>query len=271
MDGLGSISEITDATGAAVERYSYSTFGKTTIKDLGNNVITESVIGNNYGFSGRRLDAETDSYYYRARCFSPLLGRFLQVDPLGYEDSMNLFEFCSNSPNNYLDPLGTKIRLNGTPEEKKMAAEWLSEISGTKVKVCDSGYVSSDFDSPSGYEDMGGWLKEMIEHEKTIDVRIGMALTGGGGFTNGRVTIDTVLKDPNQKSWYYREPLRNWLDLVPPHHYYRGEQILAHELQHAHDYLYNDISGSNKESWERRAIKRENDLNNLLGLPFRGN
>jgi hypothetical protein len=34
------------------------------------------------------------------------IGRFLQRDPLGYWDSMNLFEYVFNNPINFLDPFG---------------------------------------------------------------------------------------------------------------------------------------------------------------------
>ena len=70
------------------------------------NPLTESAIGNPYFFTGRRYDKETGLYYYRARYYSPELGRFLQHDPLGYVDGWNLFEYCFNDPVNWIDPWG---------------------------------------------------------------------------------------------------------------------------------------------------------------------
>ena len=38
--------------------------------------------------------------------YDPKLGRFLQRDPLGYVDSMNLFSYVTNNPTNFVDSYG---------------------------------------------------------------------------------------------------------------------------------------------------------------------
>jgi RHS repeat-associated protein len=60
-------------------------------------------------FTGRRFDTETGLYYYRARCYSAALGRFLQTDPIGYEESVNLYQYALNNPLVLIDPLGTNV------------------------------------------------------------------------------------------------------------------------------------------------------------------
>ena len=64
-------------------------------------------------FSGRRYDAESGLYYYRARMYSPAIGRFLQPDTIGYWDSMNLYQYCLNNPVNWIDPLGLWLSSKG--------------------------------------------------------------------------------------------------------------------------------------------------------------
>ena len=57
-------------------------------------------------FQGREYEPELNLYYFRARYYDPLMGRFLQTDPVEYADSMNLYQALNQNPMNYLDPFG---------------------------------------------------------------------------------------------------------------------------------------------------------------------
>jgi RHS repeat-associated protein len=61
-----------------------------------------------FKYTGRRLDPETGLYYYRARYYSASLGRFLQADPIGYGDDMNMYAYVGGDPVNATDPSGMK-------------------------------------------------------------------------------------------------------------------------------------------------------------------
>ena len=82
---------LTDSTGAVKELYAYSVYGKQTVMDATGVVLAGTAEDNNYGFTGRYLDAESDLWYFRARYFSDELGRFISRDPLGYIDGMSLY------------------------------------------------------------------------------------------------------------------------------------------------------------------------------------
>ncbi|HMG48484.1 MAG TPA: RHS repeat-associated core domain-containing protein, partial [Allosphingosinicella sp.] len=67
-----------------------------------------------FQYTGQAWIPEIGMYYYRARIYSPSLGRFLQTDPIGYEAGMNLYAYVRDDPVNASDPTGT-IRCNGDP------------------------------------------------------------------------------------------------------------------------------------------------------------
>jgi RHS repeat-associated protein len=45
-------------------------------------------------------------YYYRGRHYDPRIGRFIQRDPIGMSDDVNLYRYVGNNPMNYNDPFG---------------------------------------------------------------------------------------------------------------------------------------------------------------------
>jgi RHS repeat-associated protein len=106
MDGLGSISELTDASGTLVESYRYDANGNTKLYDDSSNQIAESSIGNPFFYTAREYDFETKLYYYRARYYDPKMGVFLETDPMGYQQGMNLYSYVHNNPLTGTDPMG---------------------------------------------------------------------------------------------------------------------------------------------------------------------
>jgi len=66
----------------------------------------DSTQDNELLYQGKRYDSETNLYYYRARYYDPIMGRFLQTDPMGYQDSMNLYQAFNMNGMNFVDPVG---------------------------------------------------------------------------------------------------------------------------------------------------------------------
>jgi RHS repeat-associated protein len=98
-DHLGTVRDLVGSTGLLLNHLQYDSFGNL----LAQSVPTKTT---RYGFTGRELDTSLGLYYYRARYYSPELGRFLQEDPLGFIDGTNSFGYVSNNPLIYTDPTG---------------------------------------------------------------------------------------------------------------------------------------------------------------------
>ncbi len=97
-DRLQSLIAASDATEALVSEYSYDSFGN--IIALSGTKLTD------FAFTGRPFDDESGLYYFRARYYDPVAGRFTSPDPLGFVNGIDLYAYTNNTPLNNLDPTG---------------------------------------------------------------------------------------------------------------------------------------------------------------------
>ena len=111
QDATGSVSFTTNESGDVVESYEYDSFGNPEIYDANNTLLAGSAIGNPNLFVGRYWDEEAGLYYFRARHYSPKLGRFFQRDPIIFADGLNFYGYVRNNPVLFSDPLGMKCDL----------------------------------------------------------------------------------------------------------------------------------------------------------------
>src|SRR6266481_6847770 len=100
-DKTGSIVAMSDTSGNLVEGpYTYDAYGNCF---SGGGACAAGVP---LRYTGQRLDPETGLYYYRARYYSAALGRFLQIDPIGYEDDLDPYTYVQDDPTDRTDPSG---------------------------------------------------------------------------------------------------------------------------------------------------------------------
>jgi RHS repeat-associated protein len=66
---------------------------------------TQSFGGNRFGYAGMPYETVSDLYYARARMYNPRGPRFMQPDPIGYGDGMNMYKYPTD-PVNFTDTWG---------------------------------------------------------------------------------------------------------------------------------------------------------------------
>ena len=140
-----------NTSGAVQERYAYTPYGVVEYLTNSFGSSSSSSISNEFLYIGRRLDPETEIYYYRNRYYHAQLGRFLTRDPIGYEGvSFNLYEYVHGSPINLTDPTG---------EVAPQAIYWGIRIglavTSTLATLSWANSGSKDFDSVLGRTDLG--------------------------------------------------------------------------------------------------------------------
>ena len=183
---------------SVVASYTYDAFGNLTSQ------IGES--DNPFLYCGEYFDAETQTYYLRARYYNPANGRFTQQDAWSFMDtsdplSLNLYTYCFNNPVMYVDPSGCwNIPIFPTiPPIRTITldpSKLKDAYTSFKTKLLNSGIIE--------HKALGALmtLTELLVNIKQVNYEINSAFDSDASTT----TRDRIVNDQNGQtgdSFYY--------------------------------------------------------------------
>jgi len=88
---MGSVTSVLSSTGEVLERRTYDAFGQLTCMLPDGTPVATSPTGLKVGFHGQLLDQFTGMYQMGYRWYSPVLGRWVSRDPIGFAGGLNHF------------------------------------------------------------------------------------------------------------------------------------------------------------------------------------
>jgi len=101
VDVQGNIIKLISNWGFSKEENGFTSFGENVDKDIS--------ILNPWKYQGKRLDPELNLLYFGKRYYDPAIGRWISTDPVGFEDSLNLYQYVKNNPFKFIDTYGENL------------------------------------------------------------------------------------------------------------------------------------------------------------------
>ncbi|MFZ5862300.1 MAG: RHS repeat domain-containing protein [Nitrospirota bacterium] len=198
---LGSTHIVTNAAGAAVEEIHYYPYGGTFSDTNG------EAGGVNRRYTGQEMDSETGLYYYHARYYDPVLGRFISADiagvTLSVPQSLNRYSYVLNNPLRFTDPTGFQV-CNGDAAGNTICMGTNGPIIFPKDPMASAIMGTSDGTFNVGRANANRDFQQALEREANPTTRNQWlpswqqpATTGGGGGCGGLSAIACFGRGPN--------------------------------------------------------------------------
>jgi len=149
--GLGSITSLTNTAGAVAATQVYDSFGNTT--------SSTGTLTNPFRYTAREAD-EIHAYFYRARYYDPINGRFLSEDPIGFGGGVNFYNYALGDPTTFSDPTGL-LSLCTRPVRY---FKWLGDVG-----ICHGFLKLSDGTTIGGYKRDGQLVPNKNDYDDKDD------------------------------------------------------------------------------------------------------
>ena len=103
---------------------------------FGNAVTNTGTFDPRYTFSTKEYLSDCQLYLYAYRAYDPIAGRWTQRDPIDYQDSINLYQFCGNNPVIIVDIFGLAAeKLNKETILNTIARAYKEKVIDAKLNV----------------------------------------------------------------------------------------------------------------------------------------
>lgn len=262
-DHQGSVVATSDGSGIGTV-YAYGPYGEPAYDNWG---------GSRFRYTGQMMLPEARLYHYKARVYDPVLGRFLQTDPVGYSDDFNLYAYVKNDPMNRSDPTGAYGRGDGFTDEEWKRFDKIQRAAAGDMERRAARFEAKadklDAKGKSGGSDLratAGHLREGAAALRSdgsdgkmanqVDSATYQKMGGtenGAAFVRGNGPIMTVNKD-NAAAWSVGGMMPKW--------------VVGHESLHTSG--LNDQVGSNgKTAYKFGNDAQKEAFKELFGTPRR--
>ena len=230
-DGLASTRLLTDANGDTIGTASYRAFGEVR---TGRDALVASGISAGWvGTLGVERDDATGLVFMRNRYYDTEQGRFIQMDPIGYNSGeVNQYLYCANNGINSVDSTGLlfetthckRIRYGDYVEDKcektiwGHISEWWDNLTGAssrntrkhyenveKQRQAQAQRATQEHASKNAHVCYSNYMTEWNNYANTHTLSVGDKLTGKSLYKKYQDYVGSDISWEQAKQGYQRE------------------------------------------------------------------